>query len=106
MKICVRSNLAMAILVFCALFSAAQDQPAKVTAQWDKVIRTTQSTPTLQVVVNPPLERGTPVHDNAFQALHELGADYVRYVPGRRRTGASSEWEDIVGLHFDRPDDD
>ena len=36
---------------------------------------------TLQVVVNPPLQRGTPVHDNAFKALHDLGADYVRYVP-------------------------
>ena len=48
---------------------------------WDKVIRTSQTTPTLQVVVNPPLQRGTPVHDNAFKSLHDLAADYVRYVP-------------------------
>ncbi|MBV9624464.1 MAG: glycosyl hydrolase family 39 [Acidobacteria bacterium] len=27
------------------------------------------------------MRRGTPVHDNAFAALHDLGADYVRYVP-------------------------
>jgi glycosyl hydrolase family 39 (putative alpha-L-iduronidase) len=33
------------------------------------------------VVVNPPLRRGTPVHDNAFKALRDLAADYVRYVP-------------------------
>src|SRR6476660_7315963 len=69
------------ILVFCALASPAQDQPIKVTPHWDKVIHTSQTTPTLQVVVNPPLQRGTPVHDNAFKALHDLGADYVRYVP-------------------------
>src|SRR6266446_7052724 len=61
--------------------TAAQDHPLKITVHWDKVIRVCQTTPTLQVVVNPPLQRGTPVHDNAFKALHDLGADYVRYVP-------------------------
>jgi hypothetical protein len=74
--------LTIAVILFCAfLSSAAQDQSVRVTARWDKIIRTTQTTPTLQVVVNPPLERGTSVHDNAFQSLRELGADYVRYVP-------------------------
>lgn len=70
-----------AVLVFGAAASAAQDPPVKVVAHWDKVIRTTKTSPTLQVVVNPPLQRGTRVHDNAFKALHDLGADYVRYVP-------------------------
>jgi hypothetical protein len=68
------------LLLFCAL-SSAQEQPIKVTPHWDKVVHTSQTTSTLQVVVNPPLQRGTPVHDNAFRALHDLGADYVRYVP-------------------------
>src|SRR5258708_26221291 len=72
-----------AVLAFLLLGSSAsaQDQPAKLTANWDKVLRTSQTTPTLQVVVNPPLQRGTPVHNNAFQSLHDLAADYVRYVP-------------------------
>src|SRR5882762_4759834 len=73
-----------AVLVIVAMgpwLAAAQDQAAKVTVHWEKVIRTSQTTPTLQVVVNPPLQRGTPVHDNAFKSLHDLGADYVRYVP-------------------------
>lgn len=61
--------------------SVAQAVANKVTAHWDKVIRVSQTTPTLQVVVNPQLQRGTPVHDNAFRALHDLSADYVRYVP-------------------------
>src|SRR5215831_13951796 len=69
------------VLVFCTLASVAQDQPTRLTPNWDKIIRSTQTTPTLQVVVNPPLRRGTAVHDNAFQSLHDLGADYVRYVP-------------------------
>lgn len=71
---------ALMLLLFSTL-SIGQDHPTQLIVHWDKVIRSTQTTPTLQVVVNPPLQRGTPVHDNAFQALHELGADYVRYVP-------------------------
>jgi hypothetical protein len=71
---------ALMLLLFSTL-AIGQDQPTRLIVHWDKVISTTKTTPTLQVVVNPPLQRGTPVHDNAFQALHELGADYVRYVP-------------------------
>ncbi len=61
--------------------SSAQGSPAQLTVHWDHVTMQSRTTPTLQVVVNPPLRRGTPVYDNAFQALHDLGADYVRYVP-------------------------
>jgi hypothetical protein len=56
-------------------------EKAKVTVNWDKVVTVSKSTPTLQVVVNPPLRRGSQIHDRVFRALHELGADYVRYVP-------------------------
>jgi len=76
------ATIILAFVVMCALASSAQEsQPSKLNVHWDKVIRTSQTTPTLQVVVNPPLQRGTPVHDNAFKSLHALGADYVRYVP-------------------------
>lgn len=53
----------------------------KVTANWEKVIRISQTTPTLQVVVNPPLRRGSAIHDRVFQALRDIQCDYVRYVP-------------------------
>ena len=72
---------ALLVVVLLARPSMAQDQPTKVAVNWDKVIRASQTTPTLQVVVNPPLQRGTPVHHNAFKSLHDLQADYVRYVP-------------------------
>jgi hypothetical protein len=58
--------------------SAKSDE---VTVDWTKVITVSQSTPTLQVVVNPQLLRGAKLHDSSFAALHALGADYVRYVP-------------------------
>jgi Glycosyl hydrolases family 39 len=59
-----------------------QEQGANaLTVNWDKTVLVSKSTPTLQVVVNPMLLRGAPIHDGSFQALKELGADYVRYVP-------------------------
>ena len=73
--------VSLAITFAVTGIAAAQEQPGTVTAHWDKIMRISQTTPTLQVVVNPPLQRGTRVHDNAFKALRDLGADYVRYVP-------------------------
>src|SRR5215470_5635469 len=76
------SLTAILVLGFISARSAiAQDKPLTLDVRWDKVVRISQTTPTLQVVVNPPLRRGTPVHDEAFKALRDLGADYVRYVP-------------------------
>ncbi len=59
----------------------AQGQPPKLTVSWDKVVSVSKTTPTLQVVVNPPLRRGSAIHDGAFKSLRDLQADYVRYVP-------------------------
>jgi hypothetical protein len=58
----------------------AQSAP-NLDIRWDAVSRVSTTTPTLQVVVNPPLRRGSAIHDSAFRALHDLGAEYVRYVP-------------------------
>jgi len=71
----------LALMVAGTGSAVTQDQLVTVSAHWDKMIRVSETSPTLQVVVNPPLRRGTPVHNNAFKALHDLGADYVRYVP-------------------------
>ena len=76
-----RQLIAVAVAVVASAPTRAQDAPNKVTASWDKVTSISKTTATLQVVVNPPLRRGTPVHDNAFAALRDLRADYVRYVP-------------------------
>ena len=56
-------------------------QPLTVAINWDKVTEVSRTTPTLQVVVNPPLRPGNPLSAASFNALKELGADDVRYVP-------------------------
>jgi hypothetical protein len=64
----------------CAFVLPAAAQ-AKLQINWDKVERVSQTSSTLQVVVNPPLRHGTQVSANAYKAVRDLGADYVRYVP-------------------------
>ena len=72
--------------VMCCSFltasAIAQTQsPLDVTVDWNQTLLTLKSSSTLQVVVNPMLRRGSPVHDGAFHSLKSVGADYVRYVP-------------------------
>ncbi len=64
----------LSVLSICA---SAQ----KVVVKWDHIERVSKTTPTLQVVVNPPLRRGSAIHDRVYEELQQLGADYVRYVP-------------------------
>lgn len=66
---------------FLAWSHSATEKPNVVTIDWNKTIIVSKSTPTLQVVVNPMLRPGSPIHDGSFNALKKLGADYVRYVP-------------------------
>ena len=64
-----------------AALAQTADKPNQVTVEWTKTVIVSKSTPTLQVVVNPMVRPGSPIHDGAYQAVKELGADYVRYVP-------------------------
>jgi hypothetical protein len=61
--------------------AAPQDAPLKVDIDWKNTVGVSRTTPTLQVVVNPPLLRGSSIHDNAWDSLHLLQADFVRFVP-------------------------
>ncbi|MES2221428.1 MAG: glycosyl hydrolase family 39 [Acidobacteriota bacterium] len=62
-------------------WSQAATPSVKVAVEWNKTVLVSRSTPTFQVVVNPMLERGSQIHDAAFSAIHQLGAEDVRYVP-------------------------
>jgi hypothetical protein len=75
-----------AALVVCfftvnVVAQSAAGHPIQITVQWDKPETILRTSPTLQVVVMPPLKRGSPIHEASFAAVKELGADYVRYVP-------------------------
>ena len=73
----------LALIAACTAGAAAlsAQQPLHVGIHWDKVTVVSKTTPTLQVVVNPPLRPGEPLGVAAYKAVKDLGADYVRYVP-------------------------
>ncbi len=76
-----RARLVFGVLVVVGVATAWVHAQVKIDVNWNKVERISQTSPTLQVVVNPPLRRGNEVSTNAYKAVHDLGADYVRYVP-------------------------
>ena len=69
----------LSAVVMAAVLNA--QQAPQLTIHWDKTTVISKSTPTLQVVVNPPLRPGDPLSVASYKAVKELGADYVRYVP-------------------------
>lgn len=81
---CLRSHLfvRMALLgcAFAAVtaLSCAQEKPVAIHVDWSST-EPLRTVPTLQVVINPLLRRGSPIHDAAFADLKGLGADYVRF---------------------------
>ena len=60
--------------------SHSQDAP-KLSIHWDKVTVVSKTTPTFQVVVNPPLRPGQALAVASYKAVKALGAEDVRYVP-------------------------
>jgi hypothetical protein len=70
-----------ALFIIPAYAQNAEKTPPRVTINWGNTVLVSKSTATLQVVTNPMLNPGAPIHDGSFAALKDLGADYVRYVP-------------------------
>ena len=110
------SRLVTALTLFFLLMGAkaqvTSDKPIQISVQWDKPETTLRTSPTLQVVVMPPLEQGSPVHDASFAAVKELGADYVRYVPwfpyprfAVAELEVAEGRQDLLGFLTHRPDD-
>jgi hypothetical protein len=73
--------LAACAVPFAVSFTVFGQQPTQLVVHWEKTTLVSQTTPTLQVVVNPPLRHGEPLSIAAYKAVKDLGADYVRYVP-------------------------
>ena len=81
----IRVNVICIAAIVIATQSAAAAQPhtgsTKLFINWKHTVLVSKSTPTFQVVVNPMLRRTSPISKMAFEAIKNMGADYVRYVP-------------------------
>jgi hypothetical protein len=71
----------VAATLVCLSVNELRAQKKTVTINWDKVTLVSKTTPTLQVVYNPMLRSNSPIHKGTFEALKNMNADYVRYVP-------------------------
>lgn len=69
------------LLVVSQLRAAPAEPLARVSVQWDKSVRVSKTSVSMEVCVEPPMRRSSPIHDQLFQALHKLGADYARLTP-------------------------
>ena len=74
-----RKRLISFIFLVCAWGYACAQTPLGV--NWDNTIGVSKSTPTMQVVVNAKLRRGSNMHDSIFNAIKNLNAEYVRFAP-------------------------
>ena len=85
------------LLVFIGLCIASHSLSAQnysVHIVWDHVLRVSQTTPTLQVVVNPMLRAHSPIHEGSFRALKSLGCCF--YLVSAHRNAGNIECSIIV----------
>src|SRR5579859_2538830 len=73
--------LAGVIFLSVGISRTSAQSPQVVSVNWDKVTGLSKTEASFQVVVNPPMRRGTPIHDEVFESLKNLQCDHVRYVP-------------------------
>ncbi len=72
----------LSLIICCFVFtSAINAQENTVSINWNAITAVSKTTPTLQLVENPKVRPSSPIHKNVFNALENLNADYVRYVP-------------------------
>ena len=75
---------AIAIPVMLAGWSsvfAVPPGPLSVAPNWSDVAAVSKASVSIEVCVEPPLRRGHPIHDQLFNALASLGADFAHFQP-------------------------
>jgi hypothetical protein len=78
------SKLKPALACACLLLTFevyATGKPDTLKINWNSQVSISKTTPTLQLVENPKVRNSSPIHEQVFKVLKDLGADYVRYVP-------------------------
>jgi hypothetical protein len=77
-----RLMVVVGLLVCSVPISAfSQDAPAKLPVDWSKTTAVSKTIVSIQDCPEPPLWRGSPLHDQIYAALRDLNADYARLQP-------------------------
>src|SRR6185437_2916695 len=67
------------IALFVSLVHDTSADAVQIAVNWENVTSVSKTTSSLQVVTNPMLRRGSPIHNEIFDNLGKLNAEYVRY---------------------------
>ena len=59
----------------------SQEAPLRMTVDWSKVTGVSKTNVSIQVCPEPPMYRNSPIHDQLYKDLHDLGANYARLQP-------------------------
>jgi hypothetical protein len=64
------------------IFLFAQTE-ATISTAWDKVIAESRTSVSNSICVEPPMRRGSKIHDQLFTAIEGLNADFLHFQPWR-----------------------
>src|SRR5690242_8055823 len=62
---------------------AGADGAIAIAPDWTRITGISRTEVSIQVCVEPPMRRGSPIHDQLFAALRNLKANYARFQPWR-----------------------
>ncbi len=63
--------------------SSGQGSGATVGVAWNHVLRQSKTALSMEVCVEPPMRRRSRIHDQLYEAIRYLQANYVRFAPWR-----------------------
>lgn len=73
--------ITVSAMLACAAALASPWAPLSISPDWKDVAAVSKASVSIEVCVEPPLRRGHPIHDQLFDALASLGADYAHFQP-------------------------
>jgi hypothetical protein len=73
-------NLRLLALLLPSILTAADNLPV-IAVDWNKTIAHSRTSVSIQVCPEPPMRRGSPIHDHLFRALREAQVDLGRLQP-------------------------
>ncbi len=67
--------------LWAPMLVSAASPDRTITVDWNKVVAQSRTSLSIQVCPEPPMRRGSPIHDQIYGALRDMKIDYARLQP-------------------------
>ena len=74
--------LALLLCSTMRMFGAPANS-GEIKTDWNNVVADSRTSLSIQVCLEPPLRRDSPIHDELFKSMHDLNVDFPRFQPWR-----------------------